>query len=1020
MRMSATIFRSLPPRGFARAGLRRLRLAMAAALLGVAACSAYAAPNGTLIVADFTGDGIPAALVPSTSSPSPLLSLGTVPFGSFNPQASIVSFGAGCSSLIPGTLATGDFNGDGLPDLAFACQTGSTSTLVGVLIGNGDGTFGAPQIVSGATSSTFVVGDFNHDGKLDLVTVGSLNPPGAGLGIQFFAGNGDGTFAAGVATAFAGNTGYTAPVAVDLNHDGFPDLVLGRFFTQSGDTLGVFGNNQDGTFGVVASGAASPNTTLSIGSYPNTASQSILAGSFYAQGGTDLAVVDAGSTPGVYLVKNTSTAGGFSLASPVKAIQTTVLGAAVASFTGSPATDLLLTDGASLTVYTNDGTGNFSPAYAGLRTSNLTGFYAAADANGDGYADLYVATPGPASVQITVNLVSGSATATSNAGLLAPGAHPLTATWAGNTNFLGSTANGSLPVSGFPTMTVLTSSANPVALAPVTLTAMVTLGSAIDNVPGGTITFSDGTTVLGSGAVNGAAPVMITTSTLTAGLHNIVATYSGDSFFAGSSALLALSVAPAAATVAWPTPAPIVYGTPLGPMQLDATAVDANNAAVPGTFAYTPPAGTVLNAGTQTLSVVFTPTDPALPVGGATTTLVVTKATPRLSWATPAPITAGVPLGAAQLNATAAGISGAPLPGTFTYSPAAGAVLAAGTQTLNVAFVPTDSANYTAATASVQLVVNPLAVTLTSISPNTANLGDGAKTITLTGSGFVQSSVVKVNGVAVPTTPVNATTLTAVVPATDFAAPGALSVTVVNSNPVMTSAAQTLTVSAPTPALTLTGPSTTPPGSQPTLTLTITNPYPVDLTAVFTLSFASLSNPPIDDPSIQFANGGRTFSFVVAANTTLVPTIQLQSGTVAGTITIPLHVMAGGVDVTPPSVQPIVIVVPAAVPFVSTNVISRSGGQLTVAVHGFSNTREVTQATFHFTNPAGGPIDTPDVVAPVGPLFTTWFSSPQSAQYGSSFTYTQIFNVSDDATNIGSVQVTLTNTVGTSAAKTGQ
>ncbi len=58
-------------------------------------------------------------------------------------------------------------------------------------------------------------------------------------------------------------------------------------------------------------------------------------------------------------------------------------------------------------------------------------------------------------------------------------------------------------------------------------------------------------------------------------------------------------------TVTWATPAPITYGTPLSSIQLDATA------SVPGSFVYDPPVGTVLTKGTQTLSVIFTPTDTA-------------------------------------------------------------------------------------------------------------------------------------------------------------------------------------------------------------------------------------------------------------------------------------------------------------------------------------------------------------------------------------------------------------------------
>src|SRR5262249_28837228 len=69
--------------------------------------------------------------------------------------------------------------------------------------------------------------------------------------------------------------------------------------------------------------------------------------------------------------------------------------------------------------------------------------------------------------------------------------------------------------------------------------------------------------------------------------------------------------------VTWNTPAPIVYGTALGASQLNATA------SVPGTFVYTPPAGTVLHAGTgQTLSVTFTPDD-TVNYNSVTTTVAI-------------------------------------------------------------------------------------------------------------------------------------------------------------------------------------------------------------------------------------------------------------------------------------------------------------------------------------------------------------------------------------------------------------
>ncbi len=82
--------------------------------------------------------------------------------------------------------------------------------------------------------------------------------------------------------------------------------------------------------------------------------------------------------------------------------------------------------------------------------------------------------------------------------------------------------------------------------------------------------------------------------------------------------------------------------------------------------------------------------------------LTVTKATPIITWPTPAAISYGTALSAAQLNATAL------IPGTFVYTPSAGNVIAAGTQTLSATFTPTDTANYTTAQATVSLVVEGL------------------------------------------------------------------------------------------------------------------------------------------------------------------------------------------------------------------------------------------------------------------------------------------------------------------------
>ena len=79
--------------------------------------------------------------------------------------------------------------------------------------------------------------------------------------------------------------------------------------------------------------------------------------------------------------------------------------------------------------------------------------------------------------------------------------------------------------------------------------------------------------------------------------------------------------------------------------------------------------------------------------------LEVARATPVIAWSNPGPIPYGTPLSATELCATAS------VPGTFDYSPAPGAVLAAGTHTLSVTFTPSDSANFAKTQATVSLEV---------------------------------------------------------------------------------------------------------------------------------------------------------------------------------------------------------------------------------------------------------------------------------------------------------------------------
>jgi hypothetical protein len=184
---------------------------------------------------------------------------------------------------------------------------------------------------------------------------------------------------------------------------------------------------------------------------------------------------------------------------------------------------------------------------------------------------------------------------------------------------------------------------------------------------------------------------------LATGMHtlSVIFTPAEAEKYTTAKATVAVTVAKTPLAIAWPTPDPITFGTPLGTIQLNATG------SVPGTFAYKPGMGAVLAAGEHTPSVTFTPRDTtAYSIAQAAVTLTVEMAVPAISWPAPDPIPSGTPLSATQLNATA------PVAGKFSYKPAAGDVLEAGTHTLSVTFIPADTMNYETARASVPLAVN--------------------------------------------------------------------------------------------------------------------------------------------------------------------------------------------------------------------------------------------------------------------------------------------------------------------------
>jgi hypothetical protein len=193
------------------------------------------------IIDDVNGDGVPDILVPNTtaSSTTQLTVLlgkgdGTFTVGPSTPLSVTMLY---TLLGLAQPIATGDFNGDGKVDVL---------TADGMLyLGNGDGSFAAgtqalPSL--NFVTTAYAVGDFNGDGKLDVAQMSTSNNPSGTIII--FTGHGDGTFAQGF--AYDAVPEGTALVATDLDGDGHLDLVAGRASNGAFGPAGL-GNQSLGT-----------------------------------------------------------------------------------------------------------------------------------------------------------------------------------------------------------------------------------------------------------------------------------------------------------------------------------------------------------------------------------------------------------------------------------------------------------------------------------------------------------------------------------------------------------------------------------------------------------------------------------------------------------------------------------------------------------------------------------------------------------------------------------------------------
>ena len=220
----------------------------------------------------------------------------------------------------------------------------------------------------------------------------------------------------------------------------------------------------------------------------------------------------------------------------------------------------------------------------------------------------------------------------------------------------------------------------------------------------------------------------------------------------------------------------------------------------------------------------------------------------------------------------------------------------------------------------------------------------------------------------------------------------------------------------PPPTLRITNlPVSSPPAQQPTFAVMLDEAYPLPLQGEVDLTFAPDRGP--DDPAVQFANGSRRIPFTVpagqrTANFTAPP--ALQTGTVAGLITLTSHYRAEGQDVTPtPPPTQTLRILPAA-PVLTRLDLVRTATGFELVVFGYSTPREITRATVRLSPSFDGALAASEFTIDLNSIFTTWYNSTTSVPFGSQFRLSLPFNLTGNATDIGSAAVTLTNSLGTS------
>jgi hypothetical protein len=281
------------------------------------------------------------------------------------------------SALGTRSVAVGDFNKDGNSDLVTANYT---TNDVSLLLGNGDGTFGAATYFGvGSGPDTVNVADFNGDGNSDLATANQSS-----ANVSILLGNGNGTFGAATNLSVGSGPGFVA--VGDFNKDGKSDLAVTNF---GPNTVSILLQNANGTFGAA--------TNFTVGNDPYY----IAIEDFNGDNNLDLATSNA-SSDNVSILLGTGT-GNFSAATNFS-IATRPQNIASGDFNADGKVDLAIATESSdnVSVLFGSGNGSFGTVTTFVVGDRPQGIVVG-DFNKDGLSDLAVANHADGKTSILLN-----------------------------------------------------------------------------------------------------------------------------------------------------------------------------------------------------------------------------------------------------------------------------------------------------------------------------------------------------------------------------------------------------------------------------------------------------------------------------------------------------------------------------------------------------------------------------------------------------------------------------------------